>query len=208
MNRMYHGERFNGYTHAAGVVLAAGGATAHISQAMAKNDPSRLLAFSIYGATLVLCYLASTLYHSTRGRTKEVFRKLDYIAIYLLIAGSYTPFALVTLDQAWGRPLLGAVWALAAVGIVQELFVAKGARITSLLIYVFMGWIGLVALDPLTIALTAKGLTWLIGSGIIYTAGIVFYLFDERFPHWHGIWHLFVMGGSAAHYGAVALFVA
>lgn len=205
---MYHGERFNGYTHAAGAILAAGGATALITQALQRNDSSRILAFSVYGATLVLTYLASTIYHSTRGRTKEFFRKLDYIAIYLLIAGSYTPFALVALDQQWGRPLLAAVWALAAVGIVQEIFVARGARVTSLLIYVFMGWIGIVALDPLAVALTAKGLAWVIGSGVIYTTGIVFYLFDERFPHWHGIWHLFVMGGSAAHYAAVMLFVA
>ena len=205
---MYHGERFNGYTHAAGAVLAVGGAAALVSQAAVKGDPWKLLAFGIYGATLVLLYLVSTLYHSTRGRTKEFFRKLDYISIYLLIAGSYTPFALVTLDQAWGRPLLAAVWALAVVGILQEIYVARGARVTSLLIYVIMGWIGVVALDPLAVGLTMKGLAFVLGSGAIYTAGIVFYLFDERFPHWHGIWHLFVMGGSALHYAALLLFVA
>jgi hemolysin III len=205
---MYHGERFNGYTHAAGVLLAAGGATALISQAAAKGDPWRLLAFTIYGATLVLLYLVSTVYHSTRGRAKDFFRKLDYIAIYLFIAGCYTPFALVTLDTTWGRPLLAAVWALATVGVLQEIFVARGARITSLLIYVCMGWIGLIALEPLIAGLTTNGFACLLCSGVIYTAGIAFYLFDERFPYFHGIWHLFVIGGSAAHYAALALFVA
>ena len=205
---MYHGERFNGYTHAAGAVLAVGGAATLIATAASRNDPSRLVSFSIYGATLVLLYLASTIYHSTRGRTKEFFRKLDYIAIYLLIAGSYTPFALVSLDQSWGRPLLYAVWALAAVGIVQEIFVAKGARLTSLAIYFFMGWIGVVAFEPLAASLSIEGLKWLIASGTIYTVGVVFYLFDEKYPHWHGIWHLFVIGGSATHFLAVFRFVA
>lgn len=205
---MYHGERFNGYTHAAGTVLALGGAATLISLAASKGDPWRILSFSIYGSTLFLVYLASTLYHSTRGRTKEFFRKCDYISIYLLIAGSYTPFALVTLDQGWGRPLLAAVWALAFVGILQEVFVARGARFTSLAIYLIMGWIGLVALEPLAAALTSEGLFWLLASGAIYTAGVLFYLFDTRFPHWHGIWHCFVMGGSALHYVAVLRFVA
>ena len=205
---MYHGERFNGYTHAAGVVLAVGGAGTLIATAAMRNDPWRMVSFSIYGATLVLLYLASTIYHSTRGRTKEFFRKLDYIAIYLLIAGSYTPFAMVSLDRFWGRPLLMAVWALAAVGIVQEIFVARGARITSLAIYFFMGWIGLVAFQPLAASLTVDGLKWLLASGFIYTIGVFFYLFDEKYPHWHGIWHLFVLGGSATHFLAVFRFVA
>lgn len=205
---MYPGERFNGYTHAAGAVLAVGGAGTLIATAASRNDPSRLVSFSIYGATLVLLYLASTIYHSTRGRAKEFFRKLDYVAIYLLIAGSYTPFALVSLDQAWGRPLLYAVWALAAVGVLQEIFVARGARLTSLAIYFFMGWIGIVAVEPLAASLTVEGLKWVIASGTIYTVGVVFYFFDEKYPHWHGIWHLFVLGGSATHFLAVFRFVA
>jgi hemolysin III len=205
---MYRGERFNGYTHAAGAVLAVGAAGTLIVHAVSKGDPWRMLAFSIYGVTLVLLYLASTLYHSTRGRTKEFFRKLDYISIYLVIAGSYTPFALVTLDRIWGRPLLWAVWALAVVGIVQEIFVARGARITSLFVYFFMGWIGLVAFEPLAASLTLDGLKLLITSGAIYTVGVLFYLFDDRFPTCHGIWHLFVLGGSAAHFATLFRFVA
>ena len=205
---MYHGERFNGYSHAAGAVLAVGAAGTLIATAAARGDPWKLLSFSIYGATLVLLYLASTIYHSTRGRTKEFFRKLDYIAIYLLIAGSYTPFALVSLDQFWGRPLLMAVWALATVGILQEIFVARGARITSLAIYFFMGWIGIVAVEPLAASLSVEGLKWLIASGAIYTAGVLFYLFDGKYPSCHGIWHLFVILGSAAHFMTLIKFVA
>ena len=205
---MYKGERFNGYTHAAGAVLAIGAAGTLIAHAASKGDSWRMLSFSIYGATLVLLYLTSTLYHSTRGRTKEFFRKLDYISIYLLIAGSYTPFALVTLDTVWGRPLLAAVWALAVVGILQEIFVARGARVTSLCIYFFMGWIGVVAFEPLAHSLTFEGVKLLLTSGAIYTVGVIFYLFDERFPYWHGIWHLFVMAGSAIHYAAIVKFMA
>ena len=205
---MYRGERFNGITHAAGAILAIGAAGTLIAQATTKGDPWKILSFSIYGASLVLLYLVSTLYHSTRGRTKEFFRKLDYIAIYLLIAGSYTPFALVTLDTLWGRPLLAAVWALAIVGILQEIFVARGARVTSLAIYFFMGWIGIVAFEPLAASLTFDGLKLLLTSGAIYTAGVFFYLFDERYPHYHGIWHLFVIGGSACHFATLLRFVA
>jgi len=206
---MYHGERFNGYTHLAGTVLALGGASVLVGMAALKADPMRLLSFSIYGATLVLLYLASTLYHSTQGRAKDLLRKLDYCAIYLVIAGTYTPFALVSLKGSpHGYTLLAAVWALAALGIAQECWIARGLRVTSLAIYVIMGWLGLMALDPLVLALSWKGLAWMLGGGFVYTVGILFYLFDERVPHFHGIWHLFVLAGSAAHYGTIVAFVA
>ena len=206
---MYHGERFNGYTHLAGAVLALGGASVLVSMAAQKADPMRLVSFSVYGATLILLYLVSTLYHSTRGRAKDILRKLDYCAIYLVTAGTYTPFALVALK---GRPeggiLLAAVWALALVGIVQECCVACGRRLTSLAIYVIMGWLGILALDPLFLALSWKGMALLLAGGLVYTFGILFYLFDEHVPHFHGIWHLFVLAGSAAHYGTIVAFVA
>jgi len=206
---MYHGERLNASTHLAGTVLATGGAVALVMMALQKADPTRLLSFSIYGVTLTLLYLASTLYHSTQGRVKDVFRKLDYCAIYLVIAGTYTPFALVALK---GRPegwtLLWAIWALALVGIVQECWVARGKRLTSLVIYVLMGWLALFTLDPLVAVLTVKGMTWMLGGGIVYTIGIVFYLLDERVAYFHGIWHLFVIAGSAAHYATIVGFIA
>lgn len=205
---MYHGERFNGYTHLAAAVLAAGGAATLITFAALKGDATRIVSFSIYGAALFLLYLVSTLYHGVRGRAKDVLRKLDHVAIYVMIAGTYTPFCLVTLDGAWGWTMFGAIWGLAAVGVVQELCLARGARVMSLVIYVLMGWLALVALVPLFRALSWSGMSWVVGGGLVYTAGIVFYLYDERFRHWHGIWHLFVMAGSALHFAAIVLFVA
>ena len=205
---MHSGERFNGYSHLAGAVLALTGAVVLVAMASIKADPWRIVSFAVYGATLVLLYVISTLYHGTRGRAKDVFRKLDHCSIYLLIAGTYTPFALVTLNGPWGWSLFGAVWALAAVGIVQELWLARGARVASLVIYVLMGWLAVVALAPLFEALGWKGMAWVVGGGLLYTVGIVFYLYDERIRHFHGVWHLFVMGGSAAHFVALAAFVA
>ncbi|MGZ5066871.1 MAG: PAQR family membrane homeostasis protein TrhA [Usitatibacter sp.] len=205
---MYPGERFNGYSHLAGAVLALTGGAILVVLGALRADPWRIVSFSVYAATLLLLYLASTLYHSTRGRTKAVFRILDHCSIYLLIAGTYTPFALVTLHGAWGWTLFGAVWGLAAVGIVQECWVARGARIASLAIYLLMGWLALAAIAPLFHALAWSDMAWLVGGGVLYTAGIVFYLYDERIRHFHGIWHLFVMGGSAAHYTAIVAFVA
>jgi hemolysin III len=205
---MYPGERFNGLTHLGGTLLALAGAVVLVVMGSLKGDPWRIASFAIYGATLVFLYLSSTLYHSTRGRTKSVFRKLDHAAIYLLIAGTYTPFTLVTLNGPWGWSLFGTVWGLAVLGIAQEVWVAKGARWLSLAIYILMGWVAIVAVVPLIRALTWPGFAWLALGGVIYTAGIVFYLFDERFRHFHGIWHLFVVAGSAIHYVAIVLYVA
>lgn len=204
---MYRGERFNGYSHLAGAILAAAGAAALITLASLKGGAARIASVSVYGATLFLLFLVSTLYHSLHGRAKDVFRKLDHLSIYLLIAGTYTPFALVTLDGPWGWTLFGAIWALAVLGIVQELWIARGARMLSLAIYLVMGWLALVALVPLARALDWGGMAWVVGGGVAYTAGIAFYVQDERFPHFHGIWHLFVLAGSAAHFVAIARYV-
>jgi hemolysin III len=205
---MHHGERFNAYTHLAATVLAAAGAASLIALGAMKGDAMRVVSFSVYGAGLFLLYLVSTMYHSLRGRAKGVFRKLDHAAIYVMIAGTYTPFALVTLGGAWGWTMFGAIWGLAVVGIVQELCIARGARVLSLAIYVLMGWLAVIAIVPLFRALSWSGMSWVVGGGLLYTAGIVFYVYDERFRHWHGIWHLFVMAGSAAHFIAIVLFVA
>ena len=205
---MYHGERFNAHTHLAGTVLALTGAGTLVTMAAVKADPLRLVSFSVYGTTLCLLFLVSTLYHSTQGAAKDLFRKLDYCAIYLVIAGTYTPFALVSLKGAWSWTLFGAVWSLAIVGIIQECWIAKGRRFTSLAIYLLMGWLAIVALVPLAEALSWNGVAWMVGGSLVYTAGVLFYLYDERFTHWHGIWHLFVLVGSAAHYTAIILFVA
>ncbi len=205
---MYRGERFNGLTHLSGALPALAGAVALIVLAALKADPWRIVSFSIYGATLFFLYLSSTLYHSVRGRAKDVFRKMDHAAIYLLIAGTYTPFTLVTLNGPWGWSLFGVVWGLAILGIVQELWFARGAHVLSLVIYLLMGWVALVAIVPIIRAISWGGFAWLAAGGAVYTAGIVFYLYDERFRYFHGIWHLFVLGGSALHYTAIVLYVA
>jgi hemolysin III len=205
---MVPGERLNGFTHLAGTVLALAGGLMLVSLAASRQDPARITSFAIYGMTLFLTYFASTFYHSTLGRAKDIFRKLDHVSIYLLIAGTYTPFAMVALRGEWGWRLMTGVWALALVGIVQELSIARGARLTSLAIYLIMGWMGLIFGELIADALTMTGFLWLLGGGIVYTVGIVFYLFDERFRHWHGIWHMFVMAGSAIHYAAIVKFMA
>jgi hemolysin III len=204
---MYHGERFNGLTHLAGSALAVAGAVTLVASAARAGDPWRIVAVSIFGLMLVLLYAVSTLYHSVRGRAKRVFRKLDHCAIYLLIAGTYTPFALVSLRGAWGWSLFGVVWGLAALGIAQEFMLGKGARPVSLALYVVMGWLGLVASGPLLGSLGHDGFAWLAAGGLVYTSGVVFYLYDEKWRHAHGIWHLFVLGGSAAHWVTVFAFV-
>jgi hemolysin III len=161
----------------------------------------------VYGTTLVLLYTISTLYHSLRGPAKGLFQRLDYCAIYLLIAGSYTPFALVTLRGPWGWTLFGIDWALAAIGIAQELWIGRRTRLFSLLIYVAMGWLVLIAMGPLAAALPAPGLWWLVAGGALYTAGIGFFLFDEKVRHFHGIWHLFVLAGSACQFVSILRYV-
>lgn len=205
---MYYTERFNGYSHLAGTGLALAGSAVLIVLAARLGDPWKIVSFSIYGAMLVTLYLFSTLYHSVRGRAKEVLRKFDHCSIYLLIAGSYTPFSLVSLRGAWGWSLLGVVWGLALLGILQEIWLAKGARLLSLLIYVLMGWLALVAVVPLWQALTPAGFAWLAAGGACYTLGIVFYATDHKLRHGHGVWHLFVLGGSSCHFFTMLFYVA
>lgn len=204
---MYHGERFNAWTHLVGAVLSVIGTVVLIVMAAITGDPWKIVSASIFGAMLVLLYSASTLYHSFRGRAKSILKKLDHFSIYLLIAGTYTPFCLVTLRGAWGWALFGVVWGLALVGILQEIKPRSEARILSLVIYAVMGWVIIVAVKPLLHHIDTAGFIWLATGGLLYTGGIVFYAFDTRFKHWHGIWHLFVIGGSLAHYVAVAFYV-
>lgn len=204
---MYAGERFNALTHLAGAILAVAGGTLLIVTASRLGDPWKIVSVSLYGAMLLFLYLSSTLYHSLRGRAKRIWCKFDHCAIYLLIAGSYTPFALVSLRGGWGWSLFGVVWGLAIFGIVQELWLASGRRLLSLAIYVVMGWLALIAMVPLLNALSLQGFAWLAGGGLVYSLGIIFYINDERWRHAHGIWHLFVLAGSVCHYVAVSRFV-
>ncbi|MFZ6692016.1 PAQR family membrane homeostasis protein TrhA [Undibacterium sp. SXout20W] len=204
---MYYGEKFNSISHIAGAALAMGGAAVLITVSARLGDPWKIVSFSIYGAMLFLLYTISALYHSLRGKAKEVFQKLDHCAIYLLIAGSYTPFTLVTLREHSGWVLFGLEWSLAVIGIIQELLFAKGARWLSLAIYVVMGWLAIAAIVPL-ISILQTGFIWLALGGLFYTVGIIFYATDEKLKHGHGIWHLFVLAGSMCQYFSVLFYVA
>lgn len=204
---MYHGEKFNAVTHLVGAVLALAGSIVLIVVAASGGDPWKVIGVSIYGATLTLLYGFSTLYHSLRGRAKSVFRQLDHIGIFLLIAGSYTPFCLVSLRGPWGWTLFGIVWGLALLGALLEVRPKTGPRIFSITLYVLMGWVALAALVPLLRVLGSAGFAWLAAGGVCYTVGIVFYALDKRLLHAHGIWHLFVIAGSAAHYVAILRYV-
>ncbi len=205
---MYPGERFNSVSHLVGAALALAGMVVLIVIAARHGDPWKIVSFGVYGACLLSLYASSTLYHSLRHRAKAVFRKLDHLAIYLLIAGTYTPFALVTLRGGWGWSLFGAIWGLAAAGMALEFRPRRGARILPVAIYVLMGWLVLVALKPLLQALPWAGFVWLLLGGLFYTFGIVFYGLDAKLRHAHGVWHLFVLAGSVSHYLAILLYVA
>ena len=204
---MYYGEKFNAVSHLVGAVPALAGAVVLVVLAALDGDPWKVVSVSIYGATLVLLYSVSTLYHSLRGRAKGIMRKMDHQSIYLLIAGSYTPFCLVTLRGPWGWSLFGVVWGLAALGGLQELRPSSEARILSVVIYVVMGWVILVALVPLLQALGPYSFAWVAAGGLFYTFGIIFYALDTRFSHAHGVWHLFVIAGSASQYVSILRYV-
>jgi hemolysin III len=205
---MLHGERFNSISHAVGALLAAGSGAFLVVTAARGGDPWTIAGCSVYAATLLTLYLTSTLYHSMHGAAKDVLRKMDHCAIYLLIAGTYTPFTLVTLRGPAGWTMFGIVWALGVAGIVQELCYARGARIVSLLIYLAMGWLAVAWACVLVDALGRAGFAWLAAGGLCYTAGIGFYATDHKLRHGHGIWHLFVLAGSMCHYIAVLRHVA
>ncbi|SAL51014.1 hemolysin D [Caballeronia udeis] len=206
---MHFGERFNSVTHLVGTVLSVAGLATLVTMASMERDPYKIVSFAVYGAMLLVLYAISTLYHSVRNpRLKAVLQKCDHSAIYLLIAGSYTPFTLVTLRGPWGWSLFGVSWGLAALGIVQELTLGRRTRSVSMVIYVMMGWLALVAIHPLVTALPPAGTAWLLAGGLIYSAGIYFFINDERIRHGHGIWHLFVLGGSLCQFVSIARYVA
>ena len=204
---MYEGERFNSISHLVGAVAAAAGLVALVMLAAQQGDPWRIVSFSIYGTTLLLLYTFSTLYHSLRGKAKKIFRMLDHYSIYLLIAGTYTPFTLVTIRGVWGWWLFGIIWGLAAIGIVLDSLPKKGRRILPIIIYLVMGWSCVAALKPLLEVLPMVGFYWLLAGGIFYTFGIIFYALDARVRHFHGVWHLFVLAGSISHYVTIFFYV-
>ncbi|MFA7576999.1 MAG: hemolysin III family protein [Candidatus Muiribacteriota bacterium] len=205
---MYKGERFNSISHLAGAILALVGLIVLVVMVSLQGDVIKIVSFSIYGASLFLLYLFSTLYHSFKGKAKQIFRLLDHISIYLLIAGTYTPFTLVSLKGAWGWSIFGVSWGLATVGIVNDCIPKKNdKRYLSMIIYVLMGWLIIFALKPLLSVLPVKAFVLLLIGGVFYTAGIVFYVFDEKITYFHGIWHLFVLAGSIFHYITIVAYL-
>lgn len=202
-----HGERFNALSHLLGTALALAGGVVLIVMASLHGDAWKIVSVSIYSATLVLLFAISTLYHGVSGANKRLLQRFDHQSIYLLIAGSYTPFCLVTLRGPWGWSMFGVIWGMALLGMFQEFFQKTDSRPLSLVIYVAMGWVVVAAVMPLLNALGMAGFLWLVAGGLCYTGGIVFYIFDDRFKHWHGIWHLFVLAGGTLHYFAILLYV-
>lgn len=203
---MYPGERFNGLSALAGAVLAVVGVPVLLCHA--ARDARRLTSLGVYGASLVCLYIFSTLYHSLRGRAKRLFQKLDHTAIYLLIAGTYTPFGLVTLHGPLAHALLATVWSLAMVGAAHEIGIGRRTKTLPVALSLLMGWLAVLELPALARALPLPGLVWLLAGGLLYTTGVVFYALDRRLAHGHGIFHLFVLGGSVAHYFVVLAYVA
>ena len=200
-------EKFNSFSHLAGAALSLTGLVFLVVRASFLGDPWKIVSCSIYGATLVVLYLFSTLYHGIQGTSKKTFQKIDHGAIYLLIAGTYTPFTLVTLRGDWGWSLFGVVWGLALAGIIQDLLLTSGKRVLSVIIYLLMGWLAITAIKPLTRALPIPGLIWLIAGGLFYTFGVIFYALDKKILYGHEIFHVFVLASSVCHYAAIYFYV-
>lgn len=197
----------NGVIHGVGAGLSIAGLTVLVVLAALYGDVWRVVSFSIYGAALVMMFTASTLYHSfTSPGVKKVLRVIDHSMIYLLIAGTYTPFMLVTLRGPWGWSLFGIIWGLALAGIVMKIAMIGRHRILSTLTFVLMGWLCLIALKPMIANIPAPGMLWLAGGGLLYTFGVIFYVW-RSLPYHHAVWHLFVLGGGMCHFFAILLYV-
>ncbi len=200
----------NSITHGIGVALSVIAAVVLIVLAALQRDVWRIVSFSVYGGTLVLLYSSSTLYHLVQHpRAKRIFRILDHVSIYLLIAGTYTPFLLVALRGVWGWTLFGVIWGLALAGVWFKAFSSRRFRglPLSTAMYLLMGWLSVIALPELLARVPLGGLIWLIAGGVMYTAGVVFFSWRKLRYH-HAIWHLFVLAGSASHYIAVVVYLA
>ncbi len=193
-------------SHALGIVLGIAGLAVLAAFATLHGGTSRIVSVSIYGATLILLFTASTLYHAVPNpRAKPILRVLDHSAIFLLIAGTYTPFALISLRGPWGWSLFAIVWTLAIIGIALELRHVRN-RVVAALLYLGMGWVGIVAIKPMLANIEPGGLWLLFAGGLCYTLGVPFYLW-KRLPYNHALWHLFVLAGSVLQFFSVLLYV-
>ena len=197
----------NSVTHGCGLVLSVVGLVVLVAAAAQFGRAREVVSCGVYGCTLILVYLSSMLYHGSRRLSyRRLLRTLDHIAIFLLIAGTYTPFVLIALRGVWGWSLFAIIWLLAAIGVTLELSSFHRHRHAMIVLYIAMGWVGLIALKPLTAALPGAGLWLLFGGGISYTLGVAFYVW-RSLRHHHAVWHLFVMVGSVLQYLAVLWYV-
>jgi hemolysin III len=208
---MYYGEKLNSISHLVGAVFALIALGSLLTVGIQTGDPLVITGFSAFGVSMVLLYTMSALYHGFNPPgIKHIFKILDHVSIYLLIAGTYTPFMLVTLRDSKGYLILGVVWGLAVIGILSEVFLSgRAIKVAQIIIYLTMGWVCSLDLGGLKAALPGSGFYWLLAGGLAYTAGIAFYLIDKlkRLNYSHGIWHLFVLAGSVFHFITVIGFV-
>jgi hemolysin III len=198
-------ELANALTHGVGAIASILALSILVVLAARGGDPFEIVSVAIFGATLLILYTASTLYHAARtARAKARLKVFDHCAIYLLIAGTYTPFTLGVLRGGWGWSLFGVVWGLAVAGVTFKLFFTGRFRLVSTIVYIGMGWLGLIAAGPLVREMTPLALIWLVGGGFAYTAGTPFY-HSNRLRYSHAVWHAFVLTGSVCHVVAVGL---
>ena len=196
-------ELANAISHGLGAVLAVAAMPVLVWRASVHGDTKDIVAASVFAASLVLLYTVSTLYHALpASRAKRWFNRLDHAAIYVLIAGSYTPFTLGVLQGGWGWTLLILVWAMAAFGVTIKLLDRLKRPLVSTGLYLVMGWLVVVAAEPLVSRLPGPGLVLLVAGGLSYTLGALVFVFDDRLRYWHFVWHLFVLGGSVCHFFA------
>lgn len=196
-------ELANSLTHGVGLVLSIAGFATLLSLAVMRGSAWRIVSCAIYGSTLLCLYAASTFYHSIRScRLKRILKVCDHSAIYLLIAGTYTPFLLVNLRGGWGWSLFAVIWGLAMAGILLKVWFVGHFPALSTTVYLLMGWLALVAFKPMLLRIPISGLLWLLAGGVLYTVGVVFYAW-KKVPYNHAIWHGFVLAGSTCHYFAV-----
>ncbi|MCU7797837.1 MAG: hemolysin III family protein [Candidatus Thiodiazotropha sp. (ex Semelilucina semeliformis)] len=194
-------------SHGIGILLSIAGLTVLVAFSSLYGDAWHITSSSIYGATLVLLYTASTLYHGIpQSKGKQVLQRLDHAAIFLLIAGTYTPFTLVNLRGGWGWTLFGLVWGVAIVGIVLEVAIKKRIKWLSISLYLGLGWLVLIAIEPLLDSVATGGLILLLAGGLFYSLGVIFYVW-KRLAYHHAVWHLFVLAGSVLHFFAVFFYV-
>ncbi|MEN3333708.1 MAG: hemolysin [Blastocatellia bacterium] len=207
LDKTFIEELANSITHGVGVALSVVGFIVLLVLSIMQGSAWHIVGCSIFGVSLILAYLASTLYHSLhRSSFRHVLQVLDHSAIYLLIAGTYTPFTLINLRGFWGWTLFGLVWTLSLAGIIFKFLHGDRFKVISTIGYVAMGWIAVIAIKPLFATVPLAGIAWLVAGGLFYTVGVIFFAW-KRLPFSHAVWHLFVMAGSICHYFAVLFYV-